>query len=61
MAAPYGRKSRTRSRMRRAANMRYTPVASNFCSNCDTPKLSHHICSSCGQYAGRQVIAVVER
>ena len=61
MAAPYGRKSRTRSRMRRAANMRYTAAESSVCGNCDTPKASHRICPNCGQYAGRQVIAVVEK
>jgi large subunit ribosomal protein L32 len=60
MAVPYGRKSRTRSRMQRAANMRYVARGSSTCSNCNEPKASHHICGSCGHYAGRQVLKVVE-
>lgn len=57
---PYGRKSRSRSRMQRAANMRYTAKAASSCSNCGEPKLPHHVCSACGQYAGRQVVKIVE-
>ncbi len=57
---PYGRKSRSRSRMQRAANMRYAPKVSQNCNSCGEPKLPHHVCGSCGQYAGRQVIKVVE-
>ncbi len=60
MAVPYGRKSRSKSRMRRAANMRYVPKNASQCSNCGEPKAAHHICGACGQYAGRQVIKVVE-
>lgn len=61
MAVPYGRKSRSRSRMQRAANMKYTPKSPSLCSNCGEPKAAHHVCSACGQYAGRQVIKVVEQ
>ncbi len=60
MAVPYGRKSRTKSRTQRAANMRYTPKAYTHCSKCGEAKAPHHICGSCGHYAGRQVIQVVE-
>ena len=60
MAVPYGRKSRSRSRMQRAANMRYTAKGFGKCSNCSEPKASHRICGACGFYAGRQVIKVVE-
>ncbi len=58
MAVPYGRKSRTRSRIQRAANMRYIPKAHNTCSNCGEPKAAHHICGKCGQYAGRSVLEI---
>jgi len=60
MAVPYGRKSRSRSRMQRAANMRYSAKDHGTCSNCKEPKLTHHICGNCGFYAGRQVLKVVE-
>lgn len=58
MAVPYGRKSRSRSRMQRAANMRFTPKAHGKCSSCGEPKMPHRICGACGQYAGRSVIKV---
>ena len=58
MAVPYGRKSRTRSRIQRAANMRYQPNIHNVCSNCHEPKAGHHVCKKCGQYAGRAVLEV---
>ncbi len=28
-----------------------------LCSHCRRPHLSHHVCASCGYYAGREVIA----
>lgn len=58
MSVPYGRKSRTRSRIQRAANMRYTPKSHTSCSNCGEPKAAHHICGKCGHYAGRPVLEV---
>ena len=60
MAVPYGRKSRTRTRMRRAANMQYTAKSYTSCSNCGEPKSAHHVCGACGHYAGRQVLKVKE-
>jgi large subunit ribosomal protein L32 len=60
MAVPYGRKSRSRSRMQRAANMRYTATQHTRCASCGEPKLPHFACGSCGVYRDRQVRAVVE-
>ena len=60
MAVPYRRKSRTKSRMQRAANMRYTPKQHAQCSQCGEPKVPHFACGVCGSYAGRQVREVVE-
>jgi large subunit ribosomal protein L32 len=54
MAVPYGRKSRAKSRMQRAANMKYTPKGHATCTNCSAPKMAHYACGSCGAYAGRQ-------
>lgn len=31
------------------------------CSNCRSMKRAHHVCPSCGQYRGRQVIDIQER
>jgi large subunit ribosomal protein L32 len=27
-----------------------------LCSHCRRPHLSHHVCSNCGYYAGREVV-----
>lgn len=54
MAVPYGRKSRSKSRMRRAANMKYAPKAFVGCAACGAPKMPHYACGQCGVYAGRQ-------
>jgi large subunit ribosomal protein L32 len=32
--------------------------AMDYCPQCHSPKLAHHVCLTCGTYAGRQVIAV---
>lgn len=53
MSVPYGRKSRTRSRIQRAANMRFTPKSFTNCVNCHEPKFSHYICGQCSYYNGR--------
>ena len=60
MAVPYGRKSRSKSRMRRAANMKYTPIANATCPVCSEPKKPHFACGSCGAYKDRQARPVVE-
>lgn len=60
MAVPYGRKSRAKSRMQRAANMRYTPKQHVSCAACGEPKVPHFACGSCGKYGDRQVREVVE-
>ena len=30
----------------------------DYCPQCHSPKLSHHVCPICGSYAGREVIEV---
>lgn len=54
MAVPYGRKSRAKSRQRRAANMKYSAKSFVACPNCQAPKMPHYACGACGAYAGRQ-------
>ena len=61
MAVPYRRKSRSRSRMHRAATMKYSAVNHTACSTCGEPKLPHRVCSACGQYKGQQVLESVEQ
>jgi large subunit ribosomal protein L32 len=60
MAVPYGRKSRSKSRMQRAANMKYSARQHVSCHNCGAPKLSHYACGSCGAYGGRQARPIAE-
>lgn len=60
MAVPYRRKSKSKSRMQRAANMKYTRRYHTNCAHCGEPKLPHFACSACGVYKTRQVREVVE-
>jgi len=30
----------------------------DYCPQCHSPKLSHHVCPVCGTYAGREVIEI---
>ncbi|HEY87830.1 MAG TPA: 50S ribosomal protein L32 [Dehalococcoidia bacterium] len=30
----------------------------NYCPQCHTIKLSHHVCPTCGSYASRQVVEI---
>ena len=59
MAVPKKKTSQSRKGMRRShdAIKAVNPVE---CPNCGAPKLSHHICSSCGHYRGRQVFSKPE-
>jgi large subunit ribosomal protein L32 len=49
--------SRSNTRSRRA-NWKATAVQTQPCSNCRSPKLPHTACPTCGQYNGRQAVAV---
>lgn len=60
MAVPYRRKSRTKSRGHRAANLRYKASSHTSCRHCGEPKMPHYACGSCGAYNDRQVREVVE-
>jgi len=59
MANPKHKISRTR-RDKRRAQRRLEPVQILLCPQCHEPKLPHRTCLSCGTYAGRQVLPVVE-
>jgi large subunit ribosomal protein L32 len=46
-----------RDRRRAANNNLRAAVQVISCPNCKEPVLPHRVCSSCGQYAGREVVA----
>ncbi|MGH1329306.1 MAG: 50S ribosomal protein L32 [Paracoccaceae bacterium] len=56
MAVPQNRITRSKRNMRRAHD---ALVAGNpaECSNCGELKRPHHVCSACGQYDDREVVA----
>lgn len=56
MGLPKRRTSRARKLKRRAQWKLKTPTLST-CRHCNTPKLPHRVCSNCGTYAGREVVA----
>jgi large subunit ribosomal protein L32 len=56
MAVPKKKVSPSRRGMRRSHEA-LTAVASMECSNCGELKRPHHVCSHCGHYDGREVMA----
>lgn len=59
MAVPKRKKSPSRRNMRRSHH-RLPDAAYSECPNCGELKRPHHICSHCGHYNGREVMAVGE-
>ncbi len=57
MAVPKKRTSVSRKKMRRSHHHLARTFA-NVCSNCGEPVLRHRACTACGQYRGKQVLAV---
>jgi len=59
MAVPKSKITRSRRGNRRSHD---TLVASNpnECPSCGELKRPHHVCPSCGHYADREVVALVE-
>ncbi len=56
MAVPKKKKSTARRDNRRSHDA-LSPVAYVECSNCGELKRPHHVCSACGHYDGREVVA----
>jgi large subunit ribosomal protein L32 len=54
---PKRKMSRSNTRSRRA-QWKAAPVATVECSQCHSPKLPHTVCTVCGTYNGRQILAV---
>ena len=57
MALPKRKTSKARKGKRRAHHA-LTPPALDRCPQCHSPKLAHHVCPTCGSYAGREVVKV---
>lgn len=60
MAVPKKRQSPSRRNKRRANHDRMAPPTVVMCPKCGEPKLPHHVCPSCGQYKGREVVEIPE-
>jgi len=56
MAVPKKKVSKSKRNMRRSHHALKT-AAYEECSNCGELKRPHHVCASCGQYDGRDVVA----
>ncbi len=59
MAVPKRRHSKTRKRKRRTHH-KAPAIALQACARCGDPKRPHHVCPTCGYYAGRQRVTVAE-
>lgn len=57
MAVPRNRHSNARKNSKRAHHAK-SPKQFSACKNCAAPTLPHHVCASCGYYAGRSVVEV---
>lgn len=55
MAVPKKKTSKSRRDMRRAHHALKAPGYTE-CRNCGDLKRSHHVCTACGHYAGKQVL-----
>jgi len=60
VAVPKRKKSRSRTRHRKAQWLRAAAPASASCARCRSALRPHTVCGVCGHYAGRQVVAVEE-
>lgn len=60
MAVPRNRLSNARKNSKRAHHAK-KPKTLTPCTNCNAPRLSHRICSSCGFYDGRSVFKQEEK
>ena len=58
MAVPKKKTSKMKTRSRRAANWKLSAPSRSLCPNCDTAKLPHIVCPTCGWYHGRQAVDV---
>ena len=60
MAVPKSKVSRQRRDKRRSSVWKLEAPSIVKCQNCGAYHLPHRVCKACGQYNGRQVLAVEE-
>ena len=58
MAVPKKKKSKAKTRMRRASNWTLAAPPRSSCPRCGSAKVPHVVCGECGWYHGRQAIEV---
>jgi large subunit ribosomal protein L32 len=58
MAVPKKKTSKSKSRSRRAAAWRLSAPSRSTCPRCQSSKLPHVVCPTCGWYKGRQAVEV---
>ena len=56
MGALPKRKTAKARQGKRRSHLAFTNPPINYCPQCNSPKLAHHICPTCGTYDGREVI-----
>ena len=56
MAVPFRKTSKTR-RDKRRTHFKLSVPGMVKCSNCGEFKKNHHVCPSCGQYKGREIVS----
>lgn len=61
MPQPKKRFSKSRTMMRRANHDKLKAHNVIWCGKCGERRLAHRACPSCGDYNGRQVLAIIER
>jgi large subunit ribosomal protein L32 len=44
----------------RRSHQHLTPIQVQYCPNCNEPVLPHRVCTNCGHYQGREVVAAKE-
>ena len=59
MAVPQNRVTPSRRGNRRSHDS-LAAANPNECTNCGELKRPHHVCASCGHYADREVVAMVD-
>ena len=57
MALPKRKYTKARQGKRRS-HLALTKPRLVDCPQCHTPKLPHHVCPTCGTYAGREVVEI---
>jgi large subunit ribosomal protein L32 len=55
MAVPKQKQSHARTTQRRSQHKALVP-ATNSCPQCNSPRLPHRVCPTCGTYKGRTVV-----